>query len=514
MLGHRLNILSERNRHYRDFTLNSLSQAMREIIASFPVYRSYVNAREEGVSERDRRFIEQAVRDAKRRNPARPAAVYDFVRDLLLKKADYIPDNERAEHMEFVARFQQVTSPVTAKGIEDTALYIYNRLVSLNEVGGEPDHFGVETEVLHRWLASRADRWPRALSATSTHDTKRSEDVRARINVLSELPGAWKQATARWARINRRARTTIEGYSYPSRNEEYLLYQTLVGSWPLEPMRTDDERVYRERIAGYMQKAMREAKVFTSWLNPSETHEQAMKVFVEAVLSPENTAFREDFIAFQQRIAVHGIYNSLAQLTLKITAPGVPDFYQGTELWDFSLVDPDNRRPVDYARRRALLTELESELEGGDRAAMASRLMENVRDDRVKLFATTALLRARGAQPALFEAGSYEAANVEGARSEHLFGFVRRRGDEMAVVVVPRLLATLLPEPDVAPLGERVWGDARIMLSSSNGTHPQLPSCFRNILGGNRVTVHEEHGQAFLRAAEVFERFPAALLIP
>ena len=352
VLAHRLNRFSERNRHYRDFTLTGLNQAMREIIACFPVYRTYVNDREPDVSERDRTYIEQAVREAKRRNTNRPAAVYYFVRDLLLKRADYIPESERAEHMDFVARFQQVTSPVTAKGIEDTALYIYNRLVSLNEVGSEPDHFGVAPRALHAWLADRLARWRHALSATSTHDTKRGEDVRARLNVLSEVPDAWKQATSRWARSNRRGRTIIDGQSYPSRNEEYLLYQTLVGTWPPAPMDAAQEQVYRERIVAYMQKAMREAKVFTSWLNPSEPHEEAMKQFVEAVLDPDNTAFREDFVAFQDRIADFGVYNSLAQLAVKIAAPGVPDFYQGTELWDFSLVDPDNRRAVDFGRRQ------------------------------------------------------------------------------------------------------------------------------------------------------------------
>ena len=262
--------------------------------------------------------------------------------------------------MDFVARFQQVTSPVTAKGIEDTALYIYNRLVSLNEVGGEPDRFGVAPAGPARWMTDRARRWRHALSATSTHDTKRSEDVRARINVLSELPGAWKQATARWARANRRGRSTVEGQSYPSRNEEYLLYQTLIGSWPAEPMDAAQEDVYRDRIVAYMHKAMREAKVFTSWLNPSEPHEQAMTGFVEAVLAPDNTAFRQDFVEFERRVAQYGIYNSLAQLAVKVAAPGVPDFYQGTELWDFSLVDPDNRRPVDYDRRRVLLEEIDA----------------------------------------------------------------------------------------------------------------------------------------------------------
>ena len=506
VLAHRLNRFSERNRHYRDFTLNSLIQAMREIIACFPVYRTYVNDREPDVSERDRGFIMQAVREAKRRNLNRPGAVYDFVRDLLLKKADYIPDTERAEHMDFVSRFQQVTSPVTAKGIEDTALYIYNRLVSLNEVGSEPVHFGVAPEALHKWMTERADHWRHALSATSTHDTKRSEDVRARINVLSELPDAWKQATALWARVNRRGRSTIDGESYPSRNEEYLLYQTLIGSWPVEPMDAAGERAYRERIVAYMLKAMREAKVFTSWLNPSEPHEQAMNEFVEAVLAADNTAFRDDFLQFQRRVAQYGVYNSLAQLAVKIGAPGVPDFYQGTELWDFSLVDPDNRRPVDYDRRRRLLDEIDA-ASRGDRKGLARRLMETPSDDRVKLYTTTTMLRFRLDHRALFEAGSYEPLSFDGRRGDHLFGFARRHEDQRALVIVPRLVATLMPDADRPPLGEAAWEDTRILLPE-NETRPH----YRNVFSDSCVAVHQESGRAFLRASEVFEHFPVATL--
>ena len=506
VLAHRLNRFSERNRHYRDFTLNSLIQAMREIIACFPVYRTYVNDREANISERDRKFIQQAVREAKRRNPNRPGAVYDFVRDLLLKKVDYIPESERTEHMDFVAKFQQVTSPVTAKGIEDTALYIYNRLVSLNEVGGEPDHFGTAPDALHAWMTDRAARWPHALSATSTHDTKRSEDVRARLNVLSEILGDWRKAATRWARVNRRGRSIIDEQSYPSRNEEYLLYQTLVGSWPVEAMEADEERAYRDRIVAYMHKAMREAKVFTSWVNPSEPHEEAMTRFVDAVLDPGNTAFRTDFVAFARRVSEYGIYNSLAQLAIKIGAPGVPDFYQGTEIWDFSLVDPDNRRPVDYARRRDLLAEIDEALH--DRPALVSRLMAAVRDDRMKLYATTTMLRYRREQRELFEAGSYEPLTAEGTRAAHVFGFARRHRQGEALVIVPRLVATMMEDSDAAPLDEAVWGDTRVMLPANESVR----SHYRNVFTGSCVEVKREEGRCYVRAADVFAHFPIALL--
>ena len=513
VLAHRLNRFSERNRHYRDFTLTGLNQAMREIIACFPVYRTYVNDREPDVSERDRSYIEQAVREAKRRNTNRPAAVYHFVRDLLLKRVDYIPESERAEHMDFVARFQQVTSPVTAKGIEDTALYIYNRLVSLNEVGSEPDHFGVAPDALHAWMDDRLARWRHSLSATSTHDTKRSEDVRARLNVLSEIPDAWKLATTRWARANRRGRSIMDGQSYPSRNEEYLLYQTMVGTWPPAPMDPAQEQVYRARITAYMLKAMREAKVFTSWLNPSEPHEEAMKQFVEAVLHPENTAFREDFVAFQRRVADFGVYNSLAQVAVKIAAPGVPDFYQGTEVWDFSLVDPDNRRLVDYDRRKTLLAGLDEALRG-DRLALATELMRTIRDDRLKLYTTTTMLRFRCDRRALFQCGSYEPLAFEGSRRDHLFGFARRHGGQQALVIVPRLLATLLPDEDALPLGERAWNDTRILLDQPDGSTANADERRRltNVFTGRCVSIHQEDGRTFLRAAEVFEHYAVALL--
>jgi (1->4)-alpha-D-glucan 1-alpha-D-glucosylmutase len=504
MLAHGLNRFSERNRHTRDFTLNSLVYAMREIIACFPVYRSYVNEREP-VSARDREFIEHAVLEARRRNPGHPGVVFEFVGELLLKQAGYIPEEERGDHMRFVAKFQQVTSPVTAKGIEDTALYVYNRLVSLNEVGGEPDRFGVTADELHSRLATRARRWPHGLSATSTHDTKRSEDVRARINVLSELPGAWKQATARWARANRRGRSIIAGESYPSRNEEYLLYQTLIGTWPFE-LTPDQEHTYRERIREYMLKAMREAKVFTSWLNPSEAHERAMAGFVEFALSPDNKAFRTDFLELERRVANYGIYNSLSQLAVKIGAPGVPDFYQGTELWDFSLVDPDNRRPVDYDRRRPLLGGLDAAVADRGEQSVAGEMAATPRDDRMKLYTSSTLLRFRRARLELFQNGDYQPLGVAGLRRDHVFAFSRSHAGRSVVVAVPRLPATLLPDADLRPTGEPVWSDTTI------DAPPGSPASYRHVLTGVTVCAREAgEGRAF-RAADVFADFPIAFL--
>ena len=505
VLAHGLNRFSERNRYCRDFTLNSLAYVMREIIACFPVYRTYVNDRE-AVSVPDRAYVEHAVAEAKRRNPSHPKLVFHFVRDLLIKKTDYIGETESGEHMRFVGKFQQMTSAVTAKGLEDTALYIYNRLASLNEVGTGPDRFGVGPDALHAWLSARALRWPDGLSTTTTHDTKRSEDVRARLNVLSELPGAWKQATTRWARANRRGRTVVDGESFPSRNEEYIFYQTLVGTWPLCPMNDAEARDYRDRVVGYMQKAMREAKVFTSWLNPSEAHEEAMTRFIDVALSADNRAFRDDFLLFQQRVAHYGIYNSLAQVAIKIGAPGVPDFYQGTELWGFNLVDPDNRRAVDYTRRCRLLREIDAAIDEEGAAEVTMRLMADPGDDRVKMFATSRLLRFRRDHLTAFQRGGYYPLRVQGVRQEHVFAFARGEGQDRVVVVVPRLIATLLPDADVPPLGERVWGDTSIELPAGS------PRAYRDGLTGDGIGSATDGDYRRIAAADIFSRFPIACL--
>ena len=502
-LAHRLNRFSERNRHYRDFTLYSLRQAMREIIACFPVYRTYITGRDAEVVPRDRTYIDRAVDEAKRRNPNRPAAVYDFIRDVLLRRADYLPAEEHDESLRFIGKFQQLTSPVTAKGIEDTALYIYNRLLSLNEVGGEPDHFGTPPATLHAWLTERARRWPHGLSTTSTHDTKRSEDVRARLNVLSEVPGPWRAAIVRWARANRRGRTTIDGESYPSRNEEYLLYQTLIGTWPFGDMTPDDEETYRQRISVYMEKAMREAKVYTSWVNPSEPHERAMARFVEAVLAPDHRPFRDDFVPFARRIAQLGIYNSLAQLVLKLTAPGVPDFYQGTEVWDFSLVDPDNRRPVDYDLRRALLGALDADLAAQGREALVRALLTSPAAGRLKLYTAATGLRFRHRARALFESAEYIPVGAEGPRREHLFAFIRRSAAGEVLVAVPRLVASLSPD-GLPPVGEAIWGDTRLVLPQT------AASGYQNVFTDGRIPIDRDGARAHVRAVDLFAHFPAA----
>ena len=461
VLGHALDRLSERNRHSRDFTLNSLTHALREVIACFPVYRTYIDGRSPEVSVQDRACVEVAVAFAKRRNPTTNVSIFDFVRDtLLLRYPENAEATYRQNQLAFVHKFQQVTAPVTAKGLEDTANYRYHRLVSLNEVGGEPDRFGVSVEEFHQQCLARREKWPANLSATSTHDTKRSEDVRARIHILSEIPRAWQEAVSRWRRWNRRHLSTVEGQLAPDRNDEYLLYQTLVGAWPLLPSGPDEAVIFASRIEQYMLKAVKEAKLNTSWINPNEAYDEALKSFVARILAPgPGNRFLMDFVAFHPPIARLGMVNSLAQTLLKITAPGVPDFYQGTELWDFSLVDPDNRRPVDFSARAALLTGLQARIAAGSPAAVTRDLLAHWEDGRVKMYAIHRALHCRRRSPELFQAGDYVPLRTGGAGGDHLVAFARRRATGVAITVVPRLAAALTDNGARFPLGPDSWQD-------------------------------------------------------
>jgi len=466
VLGHALNRLSERHRYSRDFTLNSLTHALREVIACFPVYRTYIDGRSPEVSLQDRACVEVAVAFAKRRNPATSASVFDFVRDVLLLRA---PDGaDEAYHRDqraFVQRFQQLTPPVTAKGVEDTAFYRSNRLVSLNEVGGEPDRFGISVEEFHTQCVARQEQWPAGLSATSTHDTKRGEDVRARIHVLSEMPRQWRAAVSRWHRWNRRHAGQVDGRRAPDRNDEYLLYQTLVGAWPLAPMGPEEAATFTARIQAYLLKAAREAKVHTSWINPNEAYDEALRLFVARVLEPgPGNRFLSDFAAFVTPVARLGMVNGLAQMLIKISAPGVPDFYQGTELWDLNLVDPDNRRPVDFAHRRALLAELQARIAAGDLAALARGLVEAWPDGRVKLYTLHRALACRRAAVDAFREGDYVPLEATGPGAGHVCAFARRREERVILTVVPRLTARLTGNGLRVPLGRETWGDSRLVL--------------------------------------------------
>ena len=523
MLGHRLNRISEKHRDSRDFTLRSLTIALREIIAAFPVYRTYVGddpgstperrapEATEGaptayITDRDREYVAHAVAHAKRRTPAMNETIYDWVHDVLtLRVPDWATQADRQERLDFVRRFQQITGPVTAKGYEDTVLYRFNRLVSLNEVGGDPSRFGTSLAEFHAENVERRRRSPHALSATATHDTKRGEDVRTRISVLSEIPTEWRARVLAWQRLNRTHRTMVDGVAAPGVNTEYLIYQTLVGAWPIDA----------ERLKAYLLKALREAKVHTSWINPNARYDEAIAKFAEAILDPaRSAAFLDDFTPFQARVAHFGALSSLAQVLVKITAPGVPDFYQGTELWDLSLVDPDNRRPVDWALRARMLEELTAAIAGAaDRAALAHELVKtslarelvkNKDDGRVKLYLIREALAFRHAHRALFDAGEYRPLEARGVWAEHVCAFARVHGDEVAITVIPRLLARR--GADALPLGAEYWADTWVELPR------ELAGRFVNVLTGEPVESTQAGDSAALPAAGALSAFPAALL--
>ena len=509
VLGYQLNRLSERDRRSRDFTLNSLTHAIREIIACFPVYRTYVTDAADGVMERDREYIQRAVARAKRRNPALSGLVFDFVRDLLLNRGDDRDRQDHAERLAFVMKFQQTTSPVTAKGIEDTAFYIYNRLVSLNEVGADPGEVGVSVDTFHKRMRERRAHWPCSLSATSTHDTKRSEDVRARINILSEIPQEWKIRAMRWSRLNRKYKSEVDAQPVPDRNDEYLLYQTLLGTWPLNAMDATAYRTYRDRIQEYMAKAMKEAKVHTSWMNPNKAYEEAVHHFVEAILDREHpNPFLEDLLPFQESIAQWGMWNSLAQLMIKLAAPGIPDFYQGTELWDFSLVDPDNRRPVDYRKRRELLTELRQRCStSSDRIRLVQELMKTATDGRIKLYVTMMGLQHRRTNPAMFHEGEYVPLETGGQRGTHVCAFTRIYRDQAVVAVVPRLVGGLASQIRTPPVGLGVWSDTWVTAPSWT---PETR--YRNLMTEEIIPVRSEEGRQTMEVAAILNELPVALL--
>jgi len=510
-LGHQLNVLSERNRRSRDFTLNSLIHAIREIIACFPVYRTYISPMaDDPPLDRDRVYIRLAVARAKRRNPALSNLVFDFIRDLLLKSPQDTSELDWESIRPFCLKFQQTTSPVTAKGVEDTAFYRYHRLASLNEVGGEPQHFGVPLAKFHQLMQERAEQWPHSLSATSTHDTKRSEDVRARLNVLSEIPTEWRQRLRLWSRLNKKAKHGLEEKVVPSANEEYFIYQTLLGVWPLTPLQDETHPIFLERIKTYMVKALKEAKENSSWLNPDETYESAVLSFLDQILerSPSNK-FLADFLDFEQKIARFGIYNSLAQVLLKITAPGIPDFYQGTELWDFTLVDPDNRRPIHYPTHQSLLANLHASMTGEDRVTFLHQWLQSPADGMIKLFLTTITLKYRNANPHLFSHGRYQSLEATGEQAFHICGYLRSNEQQHCLVVLPRFLTGLKFAPSSFPIGESVWGQTWLEIPSE-----LKYKTWRDVLTQQTLTPQKQSNMIGLAVRSIFQYFPFALLEP
>ncbi|MEW6441881.1 MAG: malto-oligosyltrehalose synthase [bacterium] len=508
-LSHQLERISEGNRWYRDFTLNSLMFAIREIIACLAVYRTYIHG--SAVQPRDASYIEAATEEAKRRNPRTAEAIFDFIRDtLLLRNLADFPERDKDKLLRFVMKFQQTTGPVMAKGCEDTAFYVFNRLASLNEVGGDPERFGTPIRAFHEANARRLADWPHTLLATSTHDTKRSEDVRARINVLSEIPAEWRSALGRWSRLNASKKTVVDGEAAPDSNDEYLLYQALVGARPAGPLSGAELAAFRERVAAYMQKAISEAKVHTSWINPNEEYEKATLDFVHRVLDGKRkNRFLRRLEAFANRVAFFGCFNALSQVLLKLTAPGVPDLYQGTETWNLSLVDPDNRRPVDYEARRRMLDELKDRVDrsGAELLPLAGELLESLHDGRSKLYLTFRTLNFRRDHRRLFTHGDYLPLEGRGERQDHVCAFARVLDRDSALVVAPCRIAGLTGGVERPPMGEEVWKDTRLLLP------PDLEGrSYRNFLTGEPVRKGPAEDGPGLRIALLLGRFPVALL--
>jgi (1->4)-alpha-D-glucan 1-alpha-D-glucosylmutase len=504
-LGHQLGKLAAQDREARDIPLSELMHALVEVTACLPVYRTYV--RDFEVSESDRGYLERTLAVARSRTSeiqvSSPAFV--FLRRVLLLELPYYAEDQKQEWLRFVMRWQQFTGPVMAKGLEDTAFYVHNSLISRNEVGGDPlrEEPPLDVEGFHRFSQARLEHWPHTMSATSTHDTKRSEDVRARINVFSELAAEWEKHLKRWRRWNDDKKRLVNGIRVPTPSEEVLLYQTLIGAWPLD---ADEVDSFVERLKGFVIKAVREAKVHSSWIRHNEPHESAVLQFVQAVLErSEKNAFLEDFLRFQRKIARHGALNGLSQVLLKTTAPGVPDFYQGTELWDFSLVDPDNRRPVDFRKRIALLEDLRR-WAAGNVSQLLKEILAGWRDGRVKLYLTDKALDFRRDHAQLFLNGDYVPLFAQGPRHNNVCAFGRHKDGSWSLTVTPRW-TTRLAASGKPPLGKRVWQDTVLPLPEA------APERWHNALTGETVAAAlSERGQKILHLHAILRLFPVALL--
>ncbi|MEO6421636.1 MAG: malto-oligosyltrehalose synthase, partial [Candidatus Nitrotoga sp.] len=504
VLANRLARIAAASRDTFDYTRKGLREALVEVVACFPVYRTYVNHGE--LSADDRRHISWAVAVAKKHSPDADTCIYDFLEGVLTTDIGCGRSVSFCEPLQaFAMKFQQVSSPVMAKGVEDTAFYRYHRLTSLNDVGGEPRRFGISVAAFHAATRVRVINWPHNMLTTSTHDSKRSEDVRARINILSEMPAAWKLMIKRWSRLNRGRKRLVDGVKVPSRNDEYLLYQTLIGTWQLTLPDEAGLADYRARIDAYMIKALREGKEHSSWVQVNADYEEAMSGFVNALLAPgEKNMFLADFVPLVQSIARHGLINALAQMLIKITSPGVPDIYQGCELWQFSLVDPDNRRPVDFTHRRSLLAETKSLTDAPPEQwpKRLQPLLADMGDGRIKLYTLWQSLALRARWPEVFRDGDYLPLTVQGKLAIHTCAFSRRLGDQALIVLVPRLPTRLLGDRYPLPLGFDVWGDAVLELPD------ELAS-----LGWHNVFTGERHAAASqLELGQLLTCFPVALL--
>ena len=494
-----LSLLALQDRQARDLARGDLVEALVEVLAALPIYRTYIRSFE--VAPRDLIYLERTFAEVRQSHPHLNQSALDFLqRVLFLRFPPYLSAEQRHDWLRFVMHLQQFTGPIMAKGFEDTVLYIYNPLISLNEVGGS--FRPAQIKDFHRFNQNRQKTCPLSMNATSTHDTKRSEDVRARLNVLSELPGEWETCLQRWSTLNQARKITVDGSPVPDRNQEIFLYQTMLGAWPLVP---EEVPAFKERLKAHLIKAAREAMVHTRWISPQTNHENALLAFVNAILDEAaNPEFLKDFLALQSRLAYFGALNSLSQLLLKLASPGVPDFYQGTELWDFSLVDPDNRRPVDFANRTQLLKKLQQQEKKG-RTALAAGLLSHWQDGRLKLYVTYQGLKLRRTYPELFRQGAYLPLTVRGPRQKQVLALARRQENNWVLAVAGRFFTTMTPAGQ-PPTGREVWGDTEIILP------PEAPVAWEDIFTGKVSEAGEAAALKHLPLQKVLQHLPVAFL--
>lgn len=488
--------IASKHRYGNDFTLNGLKKAIAEVLVLFPVYRTYVEA--SGITPKDKNLIHNVIGRAKKTIPLLVNELNFIEKILSLDFDDSVTSQEKQEWHYFVMRVQQYTGPLMAKGVEDTTFYVYNRLVSLNEVGGSPDRFGISLEEFHQFNRRTQANWPSTMSATATHDTKRGEDVRARLNVLSEIPEQWEENLKIWSEINQQHKRDRHGIAIPDANDEYQLYQNLLGAFPFEAEEFDS---FKARMKDFIIKAIREAKIHTAWLRPDSEYEECCVDFVEKILeNSQSNEFLAKFIPFTEQVAYYGMFNSLSQILLKITAPGIPDFYQGTEFWEFSLVDPDNRRPVDFEKRRDSLQYIKEQCKNNI-SGLLEELLINKQDGRVKLFLIAQALKARTNNLPVFENGDYLPLTVEGAKKDCVVAFARRYLDTMAIIIAPRFFTQLI-QVEENPLGEKVWQDTHLILP------PESTGLWQDAITNYSFKLEET-----LNLSEVLSTFPVALLV-
>lgn len=516
VLAHELNRLSEQNRRSRDFTLDGLQEALREVVACFPVYRTYISKR--GFSTTDEMAIDEAIGQAMRRNPNVDSSIFGFIRAHICPMCAQDESEESStQRLRFAMKFQQYTSPVQAKGMEDTVFYRYSPLASLNEVGTGTGRKATSPQEFHNANMHRMEHWPDAMLTTSTHDTKHGEDARMRIHALTELPAEWKANLLHWSQVNDSAKTVVNGHPTPDPGDEYLYYQNLLGMWPPRQAAADENIV--SRMKAFMSKALKEAKVHTSWINPSNEYDAAVDNFVEQTLrGPSSSTFLASFVPFAERLAILAAWGSISQIALKLMSPGVVDTYQGGELWDLSLVDPDNRRPVDYATRQQRLHSLmqrvaASEIAPEQRALALSELCRTWWTGDVKLLYVALGLRLRERESNLLAHGSYWPLRVEGSNAEHLVAFGREHEGKILVTIAVRWFASLLSSPEALGDLKKSLQETIIELPASENVDGLQRMRFTNVLTGTAVPLHDIDGAARLFAGEVLGALPAVWIL-